>query len=200
MKIGIAILPAVMALAGCATGGATEDRAPVSAAGPAQKYAHIVIRPPLATKKVIRLNKLDDIKNLKRVTVHFNDYEKALFSRLKAEEAFASVSRGRGKPEGEDGLILESVITELKIVSKKKRLFTWSGGGQSSMKIKVRLIEADSGRRVFQRVLDVHKEATAASSVRLARQTRGVLDQYIPDIMGGTAGDYVIKFVQVNRK
>lgn len=99
---------------------------------------------------------------------------------------FKSVKKESSPSYEEPCVIVEATLTDLKIVSTTRRIFTGILSGRSYMKIKVRLIDSATGSVIATKELEGSPASLGSA------WSFGASDRHLPEHMGILLGEYIL--------
>jgi hypothetical protein len=127
----------------------------------------------------------DSIQNIPDVSLAIDECEIATINALERRNAFKIIKKDDGTIQSGKNLLVESTLTDIRIVSGAARFWAGAMAGRSHMKIYVKLIDATSGTIVAE------KELVGVPSGLGAAYSMGASDRNLPKLMGILVADYI---------
>lgn len=113
------------------------------------------------------------------------EYRGSLMTDLREKKRFKEVEQGESK-SGQGGLIVKSKVTSLRIVSGAARFWGGAFAGSSDMSIEVKLVDANTGNVLREKVL------SSANNPYAAAWAFGSSDRSLPFDMGKIVSAYIL--------
>lgn len=164
---------------------------------------YVLLLPACAKRTEVKKVSLPELKeNLKYENVVFKEFDTttdissnpnaldqcqaSALQYLAETDIFKRVEKESSPSYEEPCVIVEATLTDLKIVSTTRRIFTGIFSGRSYMKMKVRLIDSATGSVIAT------KELEGSPASMGSAWSFGHSDRHLPEHMGILLGEYIL--------